>query len=266
MAISINEIEILNLIGESSKFRVYLGQRSDEKVIVKVAKTFEDNQSLADDAKMFNSMKAFETHLQSIVEYSHQKAPGYNLLFADLLSSSMEPTQGDRRINIFTMPDVELDQLMPLTKLSSQMKIDARTSVWILGRFFKLYGMFEIMREAEGADACKYPVFSENDYLISPGAHRLIYYNFSEEICDIYATDIVRRISSYMLSWIDFDDTDENQQFKQLLEDFSKNGRKTSAEAHKDLYDLVRELWGISYYPFTYRINETLEWKVMKEE
>lgn len=264
MSSKIRDIEIKNLIGQSSKFRVYLGHRDDgQKVIVKIAKTFDNNNILAKDAKVFNSLKAFESHLRDL---SDQHNVNYNLLFAQLLSSSMEPSQDDRRINVFLLPEIDLDTVMPLAKLSAQMEIDARSSVWIIGRLLKFYGIFELMKTANDADACNYPIFNSGDYFIGPEVHRLIYYNVSDEITDAYATDIIKMISKYMLSWMVFDDTVENQKYANLLEDFSKYGRDTASKAHKDLYDLVREVWGIHYYPFTYRTKDSIDWKIIKED
>lgn len=266
MAVKVRDVEVENIIGESSKFRVYSGRRDDgQKVIVKVARTFEDGAKLAEDAKQFTLLKNFESYLRNLSETTAESA-SYNLLFARLESSFLEETQKDRRINIFTIPDADLDLIVPLPKLSSSVEIDSRTSVWIIGRLFKFYGMFELMREADGEDACSYPVFNFGDYLIGPKTHRLVYYNFSDEVYDIYATSGIKSIAKYILDWTSFDDSDEDKQYKALLEDMMTNGRKTAAEAHHDLYALVRDLWGYKYYPFTYRAKGTLEWKSMNKE
>lgn len=267
MAIKVRNIEVGNLIGESSRFRVYLGHLpEDQKVIAKVAKTINDNIILTEDARAFNRLKDFELHLREVAKYPCADAVNYHLLFARLTSSFIEESQKDRRINVFTTPEIDLDDVTPLSQLSSQVEIDSRTSVWIIGRFFKFYSMFEIMRIAENDDACRYPVFSEHDYLVGPKNHRLIYYNYSGEIYDIIATDLVKAISKYMLSWIVFDNTDKDIKYHQLLDDLATNGRTTAAEAHSDLYDLIRELWGIQYHPFTYRQRETMTWKSIEEE
>lgn len=266
MAVQIQNISVEDLIGQSSKFRVYLGHIEDRPAIVKIAKTFDDNEVLIDDARMFTTLKNLHLHLKDMSNRLHEKVIDYDKLFANLERSFMEESQGDRIINVYTILDMNLDSMMPLAKLSNQFEIDVRTSVWIIGRLFKFYGMFELLEVVEHSDACKYPIFSPNDYFIGPEVHRLVYYNFSKEIQDIYATDIIRHISKYMLSWIVFTEDEKDQRYRSLLSDLVENGRETAEQAHKDLYDLVRELWGIQYYPFTYRTRETLNWKIMKEE
>lgn len=266
MVIKIRDVEVRKLIGESSRFRIYLGNLTDgQETIVKVAKTFEDNVVLAEDAKEFNMLKLFEKDLKKFSADSHVDAK-YDLLFARLHSSFIAESQQDRRINVFTVPEVNLADTIPLSKLSSQVEIDARTSVWILGRLFKFYIMFELKRIADEDDACHYPIFSEHDYFISPEKHRVVYSNFSGEIHDVYATDFIKIISRYIFDWTVFDDSEENIRYKTLLQDFIANGRETAAEAHQELYDLIREIWGICYYPFTYRHRGTLIWKTIKEE
>lgn len=51
MGLRVKNIEVGNRIGEASKFRIYSGKTdSGEQVILKVAKTFEDGDILAEEA------------------------------------------------------------------------------------------------------------------------------------------------------------------------------------------------------------------------
>lgn len=267
MATKVRGVEVDKLIGKSSKFQIYTGHMSDgTQAILKVAKTFDDGKTLAEDAKVFTVLKNFELHLREIAKFPSADAVNYHLLFAKLLSSGLEETQGDRRINIYTVPETDLDSLVPLSKLYSQVQPDVRSSIWILGRLLKFYGMFEIMRVANDDDACKYPIFSEHDYLIGPRHHRVVYYNYSGEIYDVYATELVSKIAQYILDWVVMDGSPESLKYQSLLASFANDGRNTAAEAHKELYDLVRELWGIEYHPFTYCTRGTTMWKNIEEE
>lgn len=263
VGMKVRDVEIGNLIGRASKFRIYLGQKDNQRSIVKVSTTFENNDVLRNDAKFFTKLKNFESHLREISKANSAK---YNLLFANLVSSFIEPTQQDRQINIFTIPDVDLEDMMPLLKLSSLFEIDTRSSVWIIGRLFKFYTMFELLRVHENDDGCRYPIFSAQDYFISPKYHRLVYYNYSGEMYDVVATNIVKAIAEYILKWTVFSDSDEDTEYYEIIKDLAVNGRETASEAHSDLYNVVQKIWGIKYYPFTYRPHETLTWKTIKEE
>lgn len=265
--VTVRGVEVDKLIGESSKFRVYIGHMNDGKqAILKVAKTFEDGKVLVEDARVLNELKNFELHLRETMQAPCADAANYDLLFAKLMSSSMEESQQDRRINIMTIPETDLDSITPMSKLTAQTEVDVRSSIWVLGRLLKFYGLFEIMRVANNDDACKYPKFSENDYLIGPRHHRVVYYNYSGEIYDVYAKEIVSKITQSILGWTVFDGSQESLRYQSLLASFANDGRQTAAEAHKELYDLVRELWGIGYWPFTYRQRGTTMWKNIEEE
>ena len=140
----VRNIEVGRRIGESSKFRIYLGKTpSEQSVILKVAKTFEDGDILASEAGEFNILYVFSEQIAEFERKAGLESARYDLLFANLIASFIEPTQDDRRINVFAMPEIDVSELIPLTKLSSTVEIDARTSVWILGRLFKFYSFFD---------------------------------------------------------------------------------------------------------------------------
>lgn len=263
----VRDITVEARIAEAPKFRIYLGKTDiGEQVILKVAKTFEDGDILTKEASKFNILRSFESELSSLQEIQSLPNAHFDWLFANLISSFMESTQGDRRINVFKIPDVDLAKLTPLTKVHTGTEIDARSSVWILGRFLKFYMMFELMTVAEKGSAPKYPLFSPGDYFIGPENHRLVYYNFSDDIEDVVAYDFVKAIAKFILSWVAIEKDDPAQkEYQELLEDFANEGRRTFEEAHSDLYGLVERLWGIQYHPFTYRDRNTITWKTIKE-
>lgn len=255
-----------NLIGNAPKFRIYTGTTDDNKqVIMKVAKTFEDGDILAEEASKFNLLRVFESQIAALQEKKGDGNAHFDWLFASLMSSFMEPTQGDRRINVYAMPDVDLSELVPLKTLHNRTEIDARTSIWILGRFLKFYSFFELMALSDDNPIVRYPLFSADDYLIGPEQHRLIYYNYSGDMADVLGVKFVKSIAKFILDWVVVGDSPEEQKYLSLLSDFAKNGRGLAGEAHKDLYTLVRELWGVQYYPFTYRDRNTITWKKMQE-
>ena len=254
-------------IGESSKFRIYLGKMDDgQLVILKVAKTFEDGDILAEEAGKFNILRSFEKQVTKFETHLGRRNSHYDWLFANLLSSFLESTQGDRRINVFATPDIDLSKLIPLTKLHAKVEIDTRTSIWILGRFFKFYSFFELLAADGDNPVIRYPIFSPDDYLIGPEKHRLIYYNFSGDMADVGAYDFVKAISKFILNWVVVEEDPAEQEYFELLKDFSESGRDSFEEAHGDLYRLVEKLWGIQYYPFTCRDRNTTIWKTIKED
>ena len=251
-------------IGESSKCRLYLGDIATKQVVIKVAKTFEDGDFLAEEANWFGVVNSFIKQVAVMQKELGETDAHYDWLFAGLVSSFLEPTQEDRRINLLRVTDVELSDLVPLPKLREQTQIDVRTSVWILGRFLKIYSFYELMSSSGDNPIFKYANFSPGDFLIGPKTHRLIYYHHSGHTTDVVATTHVKPIVQFILDWMAAEDGLSEQAYIELLQDFATKGRLSFEEAHAELYKLVRELWGIQYHPFTYR-KEFGVWQQIKE-
>ncbi len=260
----VRDFEVKNLIGQSPKFRIYLGERSDGKpVIIKVAKTFEDGDVLAEEAGKFNLMRIMSDEIRHF-EAVMNKDSHYEWLFANLEASFLESSQEDRRINVFSLPDVSFSKVVPLAKLVDQIEVDAKTSAWMLGRLFKLYSFFELIAIRDDAPAVEYPVFSIDDYFIEPDKHRIIFYNYSSKITDVIANDYVKTITRAVMPWIAFEDGEKD--YQELLEALSTDGTTTFETAHQMLYAVVDELWGRKYHRFTYRDKGTSVWKNLKED
>ena len=263
----VGDIEVGKCIGESSKIRIYLGTTKDMKpVILKIAKTFEDGKALAEEAGEFNILHSFSRQVAEFEANRNGNSAHYDWLFARLLSSRMEPTQGDRRINVFSIPDVDLSELIPLSKLYDDVEIDVRTSIWILGRLLKFYMFFELLAVEKEEFVARYPIFSPDDYLIAPEKHRLVYYNFSGDMTDVVAFDYVKAVAEFVSSWVIHREDPLEQEYLELLRDLSRFGRETFERAHRELYKLVKKNWGIKYYPFTYCKRGTVVWKKIKED
>lgn len=262
----VRNIEVGPLIGVAPSFRVYPGKTDDGKsVILKVAKTFEDGDVLMKDASRFTRLNTFEKELAKFEMEQNGSNSHYDWLFAHLESSFLEPTQNDRRINVYTTPEIEIDKLIPLSKLRLDTEIDARTSIWILGRLFKFYSLFELRAASEEATYPKYPSFWIDDFLIAPKEHRLVYYNYSDEYTSFYANEEVKTVSHYIKEWAVCGNDPAEQEYSNLLDDFVKFGRKSFAEAHHELYELVEKHWGFKYHPFTHRDQGTIIWNTIEK-
>lgn len=248
-------IEVGNLIGRTKRFEIYLGSKDDATpVILKIAKTYEDGSVLSDEAGKFSALKGFVDLVAETETKKGRETAHYDWLFATLAESFEEPSLDDRRVNVYQMPEgASPDTLIPLPKLVKETKVDPRTSVWVLGRLLKIYAFFELIAIEKGNDYVRYPKFSPGDFLIGPEFHRVVYYNYSGMVDDAIATNFVKQIAEYIKNWVVVTDDEKERKYHELLEDLSENGREKAGEAHADLYELVKELWGIEYYPFTTR-------------
>lgn len=265
-------------IGASKKFSIFTGTQTHvgvisytRPVIVKIASSFEYNDVLTAEASHFTTLSMFAKELADIQKQSAKDVIRYDLLFAKLSGSFIDPTRNDCRLNVFDTVDIEIDKLTPMGKLMKDTKIDTRTSVWILGRILKLYSLFELMAASESSPYVKYPLFSIGNFLISPEKHRVVYYNFPGEIEDVTATELVKAVTTKILKWIEPRDDDPNDTpYMDMLKALADNGSEKFELAHSLLYLAVERLWGISYHPFTYKNVQTdtsmSGWNTIKEE
>lgn len=249
----IRGIKIGSLVEETEKKYIYLGIFPDKNpVIIKSAKSSDNNKTLLNEVKWFEKLRTFneevEKHSKKIgVEYH------FDWLFAWLVTTFVEPNQDDRRFSVFSMPETEIGKLIPLSKVARTTQIDSRTSVWILERIFKFYAYFELMRESGDIPLTEYPVFSSRDYLLGPVQHRLIYYNYSGSGMDFTAYELVKTITTFIKGWVVLSEEAEDKKYGYMLDDFSQKGRKSFVEAHGELQKTAKDLWGTKYHPFTFR-------------
>gem|GEM_PF-2112657 len=267
--LKVRDIEVKNKIGESQSFRVYHGEdENGQGVVIKVAANYDDNDKLAAEAGLVVSMQSFADKITGFETELNggKKLSRYDLLFAKLETTFIEQSQGDRRINVFSVPETSIDKLTPLVKLSHETQIDARSSVWILGRLLKFYSMFELMTIDLDNKVPSYPSFSPSNFFIGPERHRLICYNFPNVEVDAIATDHIKAIASFILDWVVIEKDESEEQYLRFLKDLSANGRKKFKDAHMELYANVSGWWGFEYHPFTYRDRNTSIWKTIKED
>lgn len=262
--------EVGKLIGESSQQQIYAAKKDDKSFLVKVAKTFEDGDLLVDEMHCFRRLGVMIEQIDTLMQQNSAQDdkpanPHYDWLIAKLVDSYTDFTQGDRRFNILEMVDASLDDLVPLAKLSAKVKIDARSSVWIFGRFLKLYSLHEIVAESGDSPVFQYHRFSPDDYLIDPRHHRLIYYNYSGQATDLTANRCVRTIAQYMLTWTVAGEAQEDQSYVRFLKELATVGCSTFEDTHRILYGLVDAWWGHKYHPFTYRDEDTKIWKSLED-
>lgn len=260
------DYEVGKLIGESSRQQIYAAKKDGKDFLVKISRTFDDGVWLADELQCLRRLNVMADQIERLRRTSGDTSanPHYDWLVARLADSYVDFSQDDRRVNILEMVDASLDDLMPLAKLSSKFEIDTRTSVWILGRFLKLYCLHELIAEGGDCPVIQYHEFSPDDYLVDPQHHRLIYYNYSGVATDLTANRCVRAIAKYMLEWTATEDVKEDEDYVRFLKELAAIGGSAFEDTHRILYGLVDVWWGRKYHPFTYRNKGTKIWKKLE--
>ncbi len=239
------------------------GEEEKQLTILKVAKTFEDNDVLAEEAGEFALLSAFNERVAEFAKDRGLDDFHYDWLFAKLLSSRTESALAERRVNTFTVLNA-VDGLVPLSKLRARIEISPHSSVWILRLFFKFYSFFELSAIDDRSVAVHYPLFSPDDYLIAPEKKRLVYYHFAGDALDAVANDFVKAVADFVLDWIVVGDDSAERRYAALLEDFAKVGRVSFEKAYDDFYMTTEELWPNGDEAFVYRERNAVKWETWK--
>ncbi len=254
------------LYSPNPQLETFLATKDEEMFLLKCSIDLDSAHYLNTEFKKFMLFNMVEDKIKELLPTD----PAYNLLFAKTVLSRTSVEDGCR-VNIYTLTDMDYEDLSLLSELATNVFINARTCVWIIGRLFKLYSFYELAarENEEFSDTNRYiidfPAFNPQEYFVSTKHHRLVYYHFGESKRFTVANEYVKDITNFMLNWTDFSNDDYDQGYKKLLQDFAENGRESFFEAHTELYDYVKETWGKGYYPFTYRGENMSYWVSITE-
>lgn len=183
----------------------------------------------------------------------------YDWLFPVLEDSFLTgPEQGGRQMNLLSIRDAQVDDFVPLAKMFSDYRVDARTSAWMLGRMLKL----QTFVEQCGASFC-----AHRDYIIfEPKNHRLVYLNWLDatrnpDNCEDNVASLKESVNCFMCwtNWYSEEegleyDSDRFKNEAKLLKTYSflAEYEIDAMEAHYMLYKTLDSIWERNYYPFTY--------------
>ncbi len=265
--------KIDRLFYEAKSHYGYLGVTEEaEQVIIKIAKreTVYRSDFLA-EARDFNLLK-IASGLDVFPLYE-KKRPRYNYLFVDLIAAFC--AEG-REVNVFRIPDTNLEDFVPLIKLQAETRIDTLTGVWVFGQFLQFYDFFETMNHKMYTGRYRYPIFNPNNFLINPKEHRLVCYNISGLINYKMGTQrdeasaVIEEISRFMLRWIKPGDDPLEQEFIKFV---NRGGKvyEDFEDARKRFCALTDDLWGDQWTPFMYQKRypsgiADLNWRILGEE
>lgn len=275
--LQIRDYTILQPLDEAKHSKNYLARDGDgESVILKISKTFDDNHMLLQEARNFRLYSEVAELYDGDDDCDERgSSPSkYDLLFAKLEETFLEESQHDRRINIFSIRDINYNDLVPLSELHEKVKIDLRTSSWILGRLLKWYAfqaeVHRFMEENEKqftyvSKEPEYYNFDPKDFLICPAKSRLIFYNgfTTKWSLNGWSNNSPKIISQYILDWVKTEKVKdaEKDYLKALHELVEKNTltcrqfnyeEKDYESILNEIYKIISNSFGISYYPFTY--------------
>ena len=253
-------------VGESEQFRVYECELVEGKVgILKIATGVAFNGILDREAYVLETLRSKAAYCE---EAFAKENPGtkevlnYQICFPALVESFIAEDQGGRRVNILNFPYVthDIGILVPIERLASRerIRIDPRTSAWIMGKFLKLLAFAHDQGISIGR------VDGEN-MLIVKEMHYVAIFDWSQADLsmgyspEIAAKEIAQAATEVILALGGDPSTGVLPEDEQLVDDrYARHlhmlalGKKSNAfNARRDFYKLIRSLWPREFYPFT---------------
>ncbi|OGI26166.1 MAG: hypothetical protein A3J76_01820 [Candidatus Moranbacteria bacterium RBG_13_45_13] len=254
-------------VADAGVYRLYLciQGETERQCLLQIASAVENNSGLDRAAYILGELKQRSEEIEE--EYGRVKKDpkdllNYHLGFPELVDSFICHQQGGRRMNILAFRHVEdASRMIPLTNITfkDRLRVDLRTSVWIMGKLLKLF----VFTHGEGFSV---GLATGNNILIEPDQHYVLFFDWSgaKIHSSVLPVEIRRQeISQAAQAVITVlggkpetgaipDDGDEAfGRYADFLHRLARGSESNAERAHFQFYQLVDSLWKRGYYPFT---------------
>lgn len=256
-----------DLLAETEAYRLYLGRglNTTDAMLCRVVKKPSLNGVMYSEFMLLNELAAMSDSLEEariVAQGDDGRKIHYDWLFPVCEQSFSSKQLDGRKINVLNMQGAPLDDFVPLVKLKSNIKVDAKSAAWILGRFLKLQSFLDEEGNYHSLD------FNPDMVLVAPKSHHVVYIGWFDDLLlggdrSRNRVELISRLNLDRMfytieTWVEPNDTPGEEEFLAWLK--SANGRFSNGlRAHMAYYDFLNELWGSGYYPFTFKENGT--WK-----
>lgn len=258
--------EVGKKVAETERYRLYLCRPSGTTVdhLLQVASTVEYNGALDRASYILEKLLCEAERVEE--EYARVKPnPSHflnnQLSFPEIVDTFVPADQGGRRVNILRFRGVDdVRRLVPLQNLvhRDRLRVDLRTSIWIMGKLLKVLTFVH----NEGITVGDW---SLGNILIEPDLHYVVIFNWADAQLksDGVPRDTVREeIRSATRCAIEAlggtpeggipDDGDtQHASYQKHLVELAVQGDSSALTAHQAFYALVDSLWPRGYHPFT---------------
>ena len=255
-------------LGETEDFRLYQCSIPTGGVgILKIAASVANNGVLDREAFILQTLRDEAVRLEE--EYAKVKTDpkrllNYQIMFPNLVHSFISEDEGGRRINVVNFNHVgdDIGRLVPINHLVSRdhIRVDPRTSAWILGKLLKLL----VFVHSQGMSTGQ--VTGEN-ILIERNKHYVAFFDWSkatihgdntpseiacEEISQVTKEVILALGGNPNTGVLPADVQDKDGRYAAYLYGLACGSESDASKAHEDFYEFIRTTLGWhGYHPFT---------------
>jgi len=257
---------VVKPLGRTPTYSVYLvndGTASDSWYMLKVSADALGNGRLDREALILKDIQAEVERLRSTEKVGvSEGALRYEKCFPRLRESFLLKEQGSRRVNIIEIPDTDaVGSLVPIEqwRTRERVRIDPKSSAWLLGRLFKVFTLTHPIGIGVGK-------IDGGNILVNPKKHRAIFFDWTEahqyeqfvppekvgeEIAQA-ATQVFLALGGNVSTGV-LPESDQlpDTRYVDLLREFISGAERDPDKAAQRFYKLVREMWDKEFHPFT---------------
>lgn len=253
-------------VADNAAYRTYLCKEkgTERQCLFLISTDLKHNAQLDRWAYVLRELKRKSDEIEE--EYARSTGASrplnYDLEFPEVLTCFVAADQGNRRILILTFRSIEtVTEMVPLSNLTSKdrLRVDLRTSVWIIGKLLKLL----TFAHSEGFAT---ELMSGRNILIAPNRHYTLVFDWSRALMaepgqlptacmrkDIMgaARAALVALGSDLAKGTVPDTDDAERPYIDHLFWLAKGNTDDAQEAHRRLYEISDSLWERQFHPFT---------------
>jgi len=253
-------------VAETDNYRIYLCLQAEtaRQCLLQIASAVEHNGGLQRAAYLLKELERRADELEK--EYVRVKTDpnillNYGLGFPELIDSFICQEQGGRWINILAFRNVEdVSRMVPLINITAKdrLRVDLRTSAWIMGKLLKLLAFTHV----EGISV---NLLTGHSVLIEPDEHYVVIFDWTaaqthpETLSNEVQRKEISQAAQTIITVLGGDsekgilpnDGDEAfERYTNHLLRLARGGESNAERAHDKFYELIDSLWKREFYPF----------------
>lgn len=243
-------------------YRCIEEDKPDRWFIFKIAVLPEHNAMLDREAFLLEDIRQEALDIEAAYKREGGvDAFNYHYICPRVIESFTLEDQDGRRANVlgFDIAD-DIGDLVALSivREGEQLRVDPKTSAWIVGKFLKALAFTHSFGVSVGQ-------LTSSNLLVRRDSHLVSVFDWTKACQhllgvpeDIAAGEIravvragLRLLSERDGKTIPPSEQDPSGRYVQLLMDMARGRESDAARAHASFYQLVEELWGRKYHPWT---------------
>ncbi len=255
--------EVQNLVGGTDTYNVYVCSSAGGQYLLKVATEIGYNGLLDREAFFLRDMQMEIARADAVYKTRNHTTEGlgFKRCVPHLIDTFIADDQGGRRVNIVSVYGAErVSELVPLSRLREEelVRIDAKTSAWIMGRLLKIFSFTHPYGIGNGN-------VNGSNIVINPEKHHVVLLDWTSahHYGSLVPHDAVRvetaaaakavltALGANEYGVLPHSDQLPDRRYEEFLVRLAQVGVTDVRKAGQEFYELLGQLWPSGFHPFT---------------